>query len=425
VFSSTTGFSLELMLNRSNNPDNPNDLEVPYLNIFYHSYSGDGPGTEGSSPANRNIAFAAPTFSRNQTENKWQLIEIEIKNATIEPDKSAPALPWDGYIKVYHTNLEGGGVSGECGPRNLLYEVNDLDNYFTFSTAVTNQFAVGGVTEDWNEVHGITLGTSGLWGQCTNLVVKAAGAVPTGATIGPTSTTDNALVRWNGTVGGQLQNSLITESDTGVLTYPDNVRQIFNPGATVAGINVGAHTADPSVPVNGDLWYDSTANTLDAYINGAVVNLGEGAVRKTAPITLTNTQFKALPTTLIEVVPAAGANTLLVFHRAAAYLQTPGGNYTNITAGQEAGLFISYGDWAVDASTFINWGGGSTFFHFMPYMDVPGAAVLAGLYPSVGYAGGALNTALKIGAWNTGDYTGGGSGNTLQLVVYYSVVTFV
>lgn len=55
---------------------------------------------------------------------------------------------------------------------------------------------------------------------------------------------------------------------------PDGIRQTFNPNGTAAGINVGAHTADPSTPVNGDLWYDSTANELTARINGANVSLG-------------------------------------------------------------------------------------------------------------------------------------------------------
>lgn len=51
-------------------------------------------------------------------------------------------------------------------------------------------------------------------------------------------------------------------------------KQTFTPGATVAGLNVGATTANPSTPVNGDLYYNSTANELRARINGAWVALG-------------------------------------------------------------------------------------------------------------------------------------------------------
>lgn len=70
--------------------------------------------------------------------------------------------------------------------------------------------------------------------------------------------------------------TLITPIITGAIALPDGVRQTFNPNGTVAGLNVGSQAGDPSTPINGDVWYDSTANTLDARINGATVNLGAG-----------------------------------------------------------------------------------------------------------------------------------------------------
>lgn len=70
--------------------------------------------------------------------------------------------------------------------------------------------------------------------------------------------------------------SVFSIGKTGLLGFADGVRQIFNPNGTNSGINVGAHTADPSAPVNGDLWYESTANELHARINGATVALGAG-----------------------------------------------------------------------------------------------------------------------------------------------------
>jgi len=45
-------------------------------------------------------------------------------------------------------------------------------------------------------------------------------------------------------------------------TINDGIKFTFNPNATVAGINVGAHTADPSTPVAGDIWYQSTTGRL-------------------------------------------------------------------------------------------------------------------------------------------------------------------
>lgn len=106
--------------------------------------------------------------------------------------------------------------------------------------------------------------------------VKWASVAGTGDVVGPASATDNAIVRFDSTTGKLVQNSSITMSDTGALTFPDNVRQTFNPGADAAGLNVGSHAGDPGTPSNGDLWYDSTANELTARINGANVALGSG-----------------------------------------------------------------------------------------------------------------------------------------------------
>ena len=60
---------------------------------------------------------------------------------------------------------------------------------------------------------------------------------------------------------------------TGIVTWQDNVRQTFDPGANNAGLNVGAHTADGSTPTNGDVYYNSFSNVFRAYENGAWVNL--------------------------------------------------------------------------------------------------------------------------------------------------------
>ncbi len=44
------------------------------------------------------------------------------------------------------------------------------------------------------------------------LVTETAGGV-----VGPVSSTDNAVVRWDGTAGDTIQNSLVTISDTGAV----------------------------------------------------------------------------------------------------------------------------------------------------------------------------------------------------------------
>lgn len=70
--------------------------------------------------------------------------------------------------------------------------------------------------------------------------------------------------------------TIVAPTISGAVSFPDNTRQTFNPGADAAGLNVGSHAGDPGTPSNGDLWYDSDANELTARINGANVALGAG-----------------------------------------------------------------------------------------------------------------------------------------------------
>lgn len=100
------------------------------------------------------------------------------------------------------------------------------------------------------------------------LITNVAGAV-----IGPSSSTDNAIVRWDGTTGQLLQNSVVPLADDGTFSFPDGIRQTFNPNATNSGFNVGAQAGNPVSLVDGDIWYNSSVNKLFARINGVTVQL--------------------------------------------------------------------------------------------------------------------------------------------------------
>jgi hypothetical protein len=53
-------------------------------------------------------------------------------------------------------------------------------------------------------------------------------------------------------------------------------RVLLSPSATLSGLNVGSLAGNPSSLSNGDIWYNSTSNALNARINGATVTLGLG-----------------------------------------------------------------------------------------------------------------------------------------------------
>ena len=62
----------------------------------------------------------------------------------------------------------------------------------------------------------------------------------------------------------------------GSLAFATDIRQTFNPGGTVAGLNVGQQAGDPSTLVNGDIWYDSTGNKFRRFQNGSAGDLSLG-----------------------------------------------------------------------------------------------------------------------------------------------------
>jgi len=75
-----------------------------------------------------------------------------------------------------------------------------------------------------------------------------------------------------GTSGGFVRGTGATLTDLTVagnpVVFPDGVRQTFNPNATNAGLNVGAHTADASAPQDGDIIYNTTSGKFRAREGG-------------------------------------------------------------------------------------------------------------------------------------------------------------
>ncbi|HVJ72021.1 MAG TPA: hypothetical protein VM531_11050 [Sphingomicrobium sp.] len=98
-----------------------------------------------------------------------------------------------------------------------------------------------------------------------------------GDVVGPGSSTDNAVARFDGTTGKLLQNTAnLIVADDGTITFADGIKQTFNPDGTNAGFNVGSQAGDPSSLANGDCWYNSSSGQYKCRINGVTVSLGPG-----------------------------------------------------------------------------------------------------------------------------------------------------
>lgn len=158
--------------------------------------------------------------------------------------------------------LSGSGVPGSAGSR--------VPSTCTITSSGYSQTYVNQTNGDHYNCSGATPTTSGTW------VLNGNHSAGTGNVVGPASSTNLGLARFDGTTGKLLKNSLTTLSDAGVITFIANQRQIFAPGAQKSGFNVGSVSTDPSIPINGDIWYNTGSLQLKAQINGSTVVLGAG-----------------------------------------------------------------------------------------------------------------------------------------------------
>lgn len=155
-------------------------------------------------------------------------------------------------------------------------------------------------------------------------------------------------------------------------------------------------------------------------------------------ITLTDAQIKALPTTPVEIVPAPGANRMLVIQTALLSTNAAAGAYTNVTSDNFSYVRFWYGsnDYAsvltdrniagFDLSSVFSNGRITVF----PPMLLIGyeSAVLGNPVMFVGPDIYARNDAvnqpimLSVSNHNNGDFTGGHPDNTLKVIVFYAII---
>jgi hypothetical protein len=239
------------------------------------------------------------TFAKMQNVATDRLLGRDTASSgDVEEISLNATLEFTGSTSIQRAALTG-DVTATAGS-NATTIANDAVTYAKMQNVSAESKLLGrGQGSGSGDVQELTVGSGLAMSGTTLSATGGAGGV--GDVVGPASSTDNAIVRFDSTTGKLVQDSAITIGDTGIIAFPDNIRQTFNPGADAAGLNVGSIAGDPGTPSNGDLWYDSSANELTARINGANVALGAGGGSGTA--------FELLFSTLGNEPPASNPAT--------------------------------------------------------------------------------------------------------------------
>jgi hypothetical protein len=181
--------------------------------------------------------------------------------------------------------------------------------------------------------------------SATGTIVDSATFAITGAPIKGTNaalTNTHGLLIQAGAVGAASNSfGLTVNAQTGATNnYAAQFlggKVLTSASTTTSAVNIGSFAGDPSVPVNGDLVYNSTLNALRAYINSAWVSLGAGggggwAVTGTTTITGTTNQTGAFVNTFNLNGIVVSQNVITSGSPTA--LSVIGGAHTTLTAAE-------------------------------------------------------------------------------------------
>lgn len=210
------------------------------------------------------------------TDEGGVLVTVNYQNSTGggggTGDVVGPASSTDNAIARYDGTtgklIQDSGITIADGATGTLAGSNSGD--VTLGASVTDIFNLTGQVlsaddqgadrlvfwdESENKLTALTAG-SGLSISGTTITATATGDV-----VGPASSTDNALVRFDSTTGKLIQNGQITESDTGDL----------------AAINSLAFDTTPTgaIATQGEVMWNSDEETLDIQLNSFAQHVGE------------------------------------------------------------------------------------------------------------------------------------------------------
>lgn len=168
------------------------------------------------------------------------------------------------------------------------------------------------------------------------LLSDLATLINTNNVVGPASATDNAIVRFDGTTGKLVQNSVVTISDTGVtagITDLSATRVAFGSTATFGVVSTATKLWDFSETVT-----DFTpATSFDGLRLNYVVNPSVDLTGGNAKYIFANSSTISIPNTNTHAVELVGGMTMNVLHSGTGKATTLGAGVFGVTINNSGG----------------------------------------------------------------------------------------
>lgn len=183
-------------------------------------------------------------------------------------DVVGPASATDNAIARFDQTtgklIQNSGITIADGATGTLSGTNSGDQNLFGSIAVSGQSTV--VADSTNDTLTLVAGSNITitTDASTDSITINSTASGSGDVVGPASSTDNALVRFDGTTGKLVQNGQITESDTGDLAAVNSITMDTTPSGSLA--------------TQGQMMWNADEETLDIQLNGFALHVGEHVV---------------------------------------------------------------------------------------------------------------------------------------------------